>query len=239
MLGISGAQGSGKSTLAAQLAAHLGKQGIAVLVLSIDDLYLTRAERDHLAETVHPLLRTRGVPGTHDVELALSIVACLDRGEACGIPRFDKADDDRAGVASHAPAGIEVLILEGWCVGARPQPAGALKRPVNALEREEDPDGRWRSYVNAALAGRYQRLFDRIDMLALLAAPDFEVVTGWRIQQEQGLGEGSAVMTPGQVARFVQYYERLTRHILHEMPGRADLVARLGRDRAVLDMSLR
>ena len=133
----------------------------------------------------------------------------------------------------------QVLLFEGWCVGARPQPAQALLAPVNALEEAEDPQGIWRRYANEALAGDYQRLFARIDALTLLAAPGFEVVFDWRMQQERQLRESagtgaSAVMDEAGVARFIQHYERLTRHILAEMPGRADLTVRLDRNRAIV-----
>lgn len=237
VVGLCGAQGSGKSTLATALKRDLDKDGVRTAVLSLDDLYLTLAEREALAASVHPLLRTRGVPGTHDVPLGLNVLAALDRGEPAPLPRFDKARDDRAPPESWdaAPADIELLILEGWCVGARPQPPAALEEPVNRLEREEDPDGVWRGYANAALAGDYQRLFARIDLLVLLAAPSFDCVFGWRHQQEQELRarqDALAGMSDAELRRFIQHYERLTRHILAEMPPRADVLVELGEDRS-------
>lgn len=231
-VGLCGAQGSGKSTLAAGLKAWMEQDGIATALLSIDDLYLTHAEREELGRTVHPLLRTRGVPGTHDVALGLHVIAALGRGEAALLPRFDKGADDRLPQSrwDRAAAGTRLLILEGWCVGARPQETAALAAPVNALERDEDPAGVWRGFVNRALAGDYQALFGRLDRLALLAAPDFAVIQRWRTQQEHDLrtvASGAGVMSDAQVARFIQHYERLTRHMLTEMPGRADLVVAL------------
>lgn len=140
-----------------------------------------------------------------------------------------------------APEGCRVLVFEGWCVGARPQAAGQLETPVNALERNEDADCRWRSYVNARLACDYQILFGRLDALVLLAAPSFDVVSGWRLQQEQDLAKAhpsaGAVMDAAGVSRFIQFYERLTRHMLDEMPPRADLLVRLGPDRELLSLS--
>jgi len=236
ILGLCGAQGSGKSMLAGALEARMTRRGIATAILSIDDLYLTRAERALLARTVHPLLRTRGVPGTHDIALGMAVLDDLAAGHPARLPRFDKAVDDRLPEDAWpiAPAGLRLLILEGWCVGARPQPAAALDAPVNALERDEDGDGRWRHFANVALAGDYQALFGRIDGLALLAAPGFDVVQRWRTQQEGDLrADGSAVMNPDQIARFIQHYERLTRHILREMPARADLVVQLDARRGV------
>jgi D-glycerate 3-kinase len=236
-LGVAGAQGSGKSTLMRDLAARLVADGLRVAVLSLDDLYLTRAERQRLAVQVHPLLATRGVPGTHDIALGLATLAALARGEAAPLPRFDKGRDDRVPESDwpRAPAGTQVLLLEGWCLGAAPQPEGDLTPPVNELEAHEDPDGTWRRHANAALAGEYQQLWARIDRLVFLAAPDWAVVADWREQQEAELRQTApGTMTPGQVARFIQHYERLTRWMLEDLPGRADLTLRLDRDRRVI-----
>ena len=241
VLGLCGAQGSGKTTLARAVAMEADRRGLATASLSIDDLYRTRAERERLSREFHPLLITRGVPGTHDVALGLEALAALDRGEPAPLPRFDKARDDRLPAAEwgRAPADAALVILEGWCVGARPESAAALRDPVNALEASEDADGRWRRHVNRALAGAYQDLFARIDVLVLLAAPGFEVVADWRAQQEADLrarvgADAPGLMDDAGITRFVAHYERLTRHILREMPARADLVVRLGRDRSVL-----
>lgn len=237
VLGLCGAQGSGKSTLARAVVAAMGRQGIAAATISLDDIYLTRAERAGLAASVHPLLATRGVPGTHDVVLGLAVLDQLGRGEAAALPRFCKASDDRLPEAQwpRSPENCRVLVFEGWCVGALPQDAATLAEPVNRLERLEDEGGRWRGYANACLAGPYQDLFARLDALVLLAAPSFDVVAPWRLQQETDLGAGAAVMDAAGVARFVRFYERLTRHILAEMPARADLVARLDENRQVIE----
>lgn len=238
VLGICGAQGSGKSTLVAALAERLAREGIRVATLSLDDLYLTRAARQELAKEIHPLFATRGVPGTHDFALGLATLDALVRGEPAALPRFDKAADDRLPEADwpRAPAGTHVLLFEGWCLGAAPQPEDELAEPVNALEAEEDPDTRWRRHANAALAGDYRQLWARIDRLVLLAAPGFEVVAKWREQAEAELRArgGAAVMSPAGVLRFIRHYERLTRWILQEMPARADLTVRLGPNRELL-----
>jgi len=234
VLGLCGAQGSGKSTLSAALARRLGAAGIKTAILSIDDLYMTARDRRALALEVHPALRSRGVPGTHDIALGLAAIDALDRGCSATLPRFDKARDDRMPESSWETVSPDcaVLILEGWCVGATPQTAAALETPTNAFERVEDPDGIWRTYANQALGGDYQRLFDRIDFLILLAAPRFEIVQAWRLQQEHELrarvGPGaSSVMSDAEIVRFIQLFERLTRHILDAMPDRADMVVPL------------
>jgi len=238
VVGICGAQGSGKSTVAAALCARLD----GAVTLSLDDLYRTRTERQHLAEDVHPLLCTRGVPGTHDIGLGLAVLDGIAAGLATPLPRFSKAIDDRLPRSEWpvAPAGTRIVLLEGWCVGAMPQAEADLVAPVNDLERLADADGVWRRYVNAALAGEYQTLFGRLDLLILLAAPDFETVLTWRLEQEHALrrsgASGQGVMDDAAVAAFVSHYERLTRHILAEMPARCDLLVTLGARREARDL---
>jgi D-glycerate 3-kinase len=245
ILGICGSQGSGKSTLAQALADDLG---LRVAILSLDDLYLGKAARATLARDVHPLLATRGVPLTHDVGRGIAILDAVKAGERVTLPRFDKAADEPLPCADWQVAGpLDLLIFEGWCVGAQPQDAAALRVPVNDLERAADPNGVWRRAVNDALAGPYQALFARLDRLVLLAAPGFEVVRDWRTQQEDELrarledaGRDPALaMDAAQIGRFVQHYERITRAILAEMPGRADLTLHLDPARRVKNLTYR
>lgn len=230
VIGLCGAQGSGKSTIAAASARLLAERGLSSATLSLDDLYLPREDRARLAREVHPLLITRGPPGTHDPSLGIRTLGALGRGGRIALPRFDKAGDTRRPPEAwdHLQGPVDVVLFEGWCVGARPQPPEALAAPVNELERDEDADGRWRAYVNAALAGPYAALFARLDRFVLLEAPGFEVVADWRAEQEAKLrartGRG---MSPEAISRFVAHYERLTRWILAEAPGRADRVFRL------------
>jgi len=244
IVGLCGAQGSGKSTTARVLTHLLAEQGLSALALSIDDFYLTREQRMALSHRVHPLLSTRGVPGTHDVPLALATLQSLRAASPTLLPRFDKATDERLPRQSWptVQTPCDLIILEGWCVGARPQPAAALQSPVNSLEQDFDPDLKWRGYVNDTLAHEYQQLFSMLDMLILLAAPSFDVVYGWRLEQEQQLrrqvqaasGNLARVMDDAQVRHFIAHYERLTRHILEEMPHRADIVVPLDAQRRAL-----
>jgi D-glycerate 3-kinase len=236
VVGLCGAQGSGKTTIAAAVREMLAARGLSAAVVALDDFYLPKDERVRLAAEVHPLLATRGPPGTHDPALGLEVLAALATPGDVALPRFDKAADTRRPPSEweRVRGPVDVVLFEGWCVGARPQPPAALTEPVNALERDEDPDGRWRTFVNVALAGAYRPLFARIDRLVLLRAPGFEVVAGWRAEQETKLrvrtGRG---MEEAEIARFVAHYERLTRWILEEAPARADLVFPLRADRSL------
>lgn len=233
-VGLCGAQGSGKSTIAAATARLLEARGLTAVAVSLDDFYLPLGVRQQLAKEIHPLLAVRGPPGTHDVRLA---GATLDQLRAKGrvtLPRFDKAADTRTprGTWATLATPVDVVIFEGWCVGARAQGLAALATPVNDLEREEDPDGRWRTWVNEQLDGPYQDLFARLNTLAFLKAPSFEVVAGWRAEQERKLRERTGQgMAEAEIARFVAHYERLTRWILAEMPERADWTVELDEHR--------
>lgn len=236
VVGVSGCQGSGKTTLAALLVVLLKELlGLKCINLSIDDFYLTHAERQHLAQTIHPLLATRGVPGTHDVQLALDTIARLKQPGVVAIPRFNKAIDDRVAQSEWArvQAPVDVIVLEGWCLAVPAQPAEALHAPLNTLEEQEDPAGHWRRHVNAQIESEYEPLYAAIDYLIMLKAPDFAKVFEWRQNQEdklaaqQGAGQGSRIMDRDQLRRFIQHYERLTRHGLETLPARADVVFEL------------
>ena len=242
IIGICGTQASGKSTASAQVAAHLSEQGLRVGVMSLDDLYLGRAARRALAESIHPLFITRGPPGTHDVGLGMEVLDAVREGKAVRLPRFAKALDEPLPVPEWPllEADCDIFLFEGWCVGAQPQDDADLSTPANALEADEDPDGLWRRYFNSHLVGATGDLFSRIDRLIYLRPPSFEVVYTWRCQQEHeliaaaGPGGAPAAMSDTQIARFIAHYERMTRHMMAEMPPRADLLIQLDEARAVV-----
>ena len=222
---ISGLQGSGKSTLAGQIAARAKAEHLRVAVLSLDDLYLTRAQRRRLAVEVHPLLATRGPPGTHEVALGCRVLDALKAGHDVALPRFDKLADDRAHRWQQVTGRVDLVVFEGWCVGATPQDDAALATPLNALERDEDADGRWRRHCNDALRHDYPALWSRIDALWFLQPPGFGIVRTWRWQQEQALvarDPQRTGMDRAQLDRFIQHYERTSRHLLATLPGMAD-----------------
>ena len=222
-VGIAGAQGSGKSTLAGLLAVVLENvAGLSAAVLSLDDFYKTRDQRQEMARSIHPLFAIRGVPGTHDMELMNRVIDSLKIGISVQSPIFNKAEDDRL-EASRRIQAVDVIVLEGWCWGSKPQPATELEEPVNELEKRNDVNRQWRRTVNDELATfDYQHAFDN-DLMIFLAVPDMEAVYRWRLQQEQGLDGGSRVMNESEIHEFIMYYERLTRAMLAEMPGRADI----------------
>ncbi len=239
ILGLSGLQGSGKSTLARVVKAQANARGWATEVLSLDDFYYARSEREALARDVHPLLRTRGVPGTHEIELLLSVLAAVPQASdrlAVTYPRFDKGRDTRV-PPSRWPRITKrptLVIVEGWALGIRPQALGALARPINALERDEDPDGTWRHWVNKQLRG-YQPLWRKFDALIVLQAPNWDIVRRWRGEQEQELVARHAplAMDAATMDHFLMHFERLSRHALETLPGLADTVVEYDDERHV------
>jgi D-glycerate 3-kinase len=242
--GINGAQGTGKSTLSEVLKIILEENhGWQVAILSLDDIYLTRAERNILAQTIHPLLQTRGVPGTHDTSLGIEIIEQLKHlkpGQAINLPRFDKARDDRepAGMWETFTGPPDLIIFEGWCVGAVPMNADELVVPVNDFEAKEDEHGRWRRYINHQLQTSYRDLFAHLDLLIMLKAPGWDSIYQWRLEQEQKLAASSTaayrIMNEQALLKFMQHYERLTLHNLNELPDRADVVLTLNRHHNVV-----
>jgi len=240
-VGLAGGQGTGKSTLAGLLVQACEAVGLRACVLGLDDFYLTQAERRALAERVHPLLVTRGPPGTHDMARCLAALEVLAAagpgatGEGLALPVFDKGLDDRVGLRS-LEGPFDVVVLEGWCVGARAVVEEDLRQPINALERDEDGDGRWRRFVNARLASDYQPVWDRLDLRILLRAPTLDAVRRWRLEQEAARPPQRRLGAPA-IDRFVQHFERITRSMLEPDFEGADLIVQLDEAHRVAGLS--
>jgi len=245
VVGINGSQGSGKSTLVRFLALFLKSVSrLRCAVLSIDDLYLGQSDRLALSNRLNPLLRTRGVPGTHDVALGMQLLDQLrqaGQNSCIALPRFDKARDD-ALPKSEWPiweGGVDLILFEGWCVGCTPQTPEMLSDPINALEQDEDEDARWRRYINQRLETDYRSWFEQLDVRIMLKSPSFDSVYQWRSEQESKLAEKMATQIDGgqsnsagimdavALRRFIQHYQRLTEHMLQDLPGRSDAVLHL------------
>jgi len=243
VLGLSGLQGSGKSTLAREMKAQAEARGWPTEVLSLDDFYYSRSEREVLAHQIHPLLRTRGVPGTHEIELLLSVLAALPQASdklPVSYPRFDKGRDTRV-APSKWPKVVrppKLVILEGWALGLRPQLQAALLQPVNSLERDEDSEGVWRHWVNKQLRA-YQPLWRKLDALIVLQAPNWEIVRKWRSEQEEELLARHAplAMDADTMLRFLAHYERLSRHALATLAEQADTSVEYDDDRHVIALN--
>jgi D-glycerate 3-kinase len=109
---------------------------------------------------------------------------------------------------------------------------------VNALERDEDPDGAWRKWVNKQLRS-YQPLWRKFDALIVLQAPGWDIVSRWRNEQEQDLLARHAPLAMDAVAmeRFLAHFERLSRHALATLPAIADSCVEFDNDRHVTALS--
>lgn len=213
-----GAQGSGKTTLARAAAERFG--GVQI---SIDDVYLTRARREAMAEEVHPLFLTRGPPGTHDLRMLGRLIKALGTARPNDknlIPDFDKRGDDRRPIRDWRvfEGRPSAILIDAWCLGAVPETEADLAAPINALERDRDPDGVWRRAVNGFVAGSYADFAARFDAIVFLQAPGFDVVLDWRSQQEADLLKIPPSRLPQaerrRLAVFIQHFERITRRML-------------------------
>ena len=225
-VGLAGGQGAGKSTLSRAIVAAGRHFGLRVVTLSIDDFYRTRSDRETLSRRVHPLLATRGPPGTHDIPLCESVMDALDTDGVVTVPIFDKGLDDRAAETRNVPAPADIVLLEGWCVGARPEPADRIDPPINALEAGSDAEGHWRRHINDALATDYARLYRTLDRLIFLQVPNLAAVVRWRLEQERERPPELRLERTA-IAHFVAHYERLTRWMLEDLPRRADVLVQL------------
>ncbi len=241
LIAVVGAQGSGKTTLARAAAERFGAAQI-----SIDDVYLTRTEREAMAREVHPLFVTRGPPGTHDLGLLQQLIDALSVAgpdDETRIPDFDKRGDDRRPVEDWRVfrGRPSAILIDAWCLGALPEDAAALIQPVNPLEADHDPDGGWRRAVNGFVGGVYADFIARFDSVLFLHAPSFDVVLDWRCQQEADLlGVAPAVLPAAErerLAGFIQYFERITRRMLAGGVT-ADIVVQLDRNRLPGSMGL-
>jgi len=249
-VGIQGSQGSGKSTCADFISLLIQYQfGKRAVVMSIDDFYLTKSQRQQMSSDVHSLFVTRGVPGTHDVGLLESVLDSARAGRNFRIPVFDKSIDDRAPEKSwqNIDSKVDFLILEGWCVGVLAESDAKLGAPINDLEAFEDSDGGWRQHVNFELKEHYSPIFEQLDSLIALQAPSFDCVYDWRLLQEQKMiarlksnGQDiSGAQSPEQIRRFISHYQRLTDHALKTMPDYADYVFELNADHSYNQLIVR
>ena len=231
IIGLSGGQGTGKSTITSILKFIFKKKyNLDLCVFSIDDFYKTKSQRIKMSKTIHPLFRTRGVPGTHDVKLLTNVIQKLKKKnfKAVLVPKFDKSKDDRFKKTKwqKIKTAPQIIILEGWCVGATQQKKSELIKPTNKIEKELDNKLIWRNKVNNLLKYEYKRLFKKIDKLVYLKAPDFNHIFKWRLVQEQKLkltSKSKRTMSKTQVKEFIMFYERITKHMMKNYSKISDL----------------
>ncbi len=242
ILGFSGGQGSGKTTVTGILKIILKKFfKRRIHVSSIDDFYKTLEDRNKISNKIHPLLKTRGVPGTHDINLVKNFFNIIRKKKfkKIKLPKFEKAMDDRLEKKYwfNIKQKPEIVILEGWCVGAKPQSNSLIKRPINILEKYEDKDLKWRKYVNEKLKKEYKKLFLMIDHLIFMKIPNFKVVFKWRLLQEKKLKKKSysnkKIMSYNEIKRFIMFYQRITLQMIKDLSKSASIVMLLNKNHEI------
>ncbi|MEI6897765.1 MAG: kinase [Psychromonas sp.] len=240
---INGSQGSGKSTLAAFIGDYIEhKSALTVIVLSLDDFYLSRNQREELASNIHPLFITRGVPGTHNTEHIQQVFnRLLENNGSLPLPHFNKATDnpDPTEQWKNQKLPVDIVIFEGWCWGVQAQTKQALSTPINDLEEQFDKDAVWRTYINNILLENYHPLYAQMDFWVQLKAPSFACVYQWRLEQEKKLRSStqdkdrSGIMSESQILNFIAHYQRLTEHCLATLADSCDVVFHLNNDRKI------
>jgi D-glycerate 3-kinase len=237
-VGLAGGQGTGKTTISSIIKIILEKYfKLKVFKISIDDFYKTRKERIALSKKVHPMLLTRGVPGTHDISMMLDFFkkSKAKKFNKLKLPNFNKAIDDRFpknkwNTINKRP---DVIIFEGWCVGARAETNKTLKKSINSMEKANDHKLVWRKYVNQQLKTKYKKLYSQLNCIIYLKAKNFSLLQKWRLKQEHKLWlktkkkGGHKIMSKGDVINFMQTYQRITQNMFKNMPKYASIILNL------------
>lgn len=215
IIGLSGPQGAGKTTALNGLADNSSKR---IATLGMDDFYLTKAQRLDLAKVISPLCKTRGPAGTHDIKLLEDTIERLVLAQANTLTpliSFDKVTDDRRPendwlIFEGKP---DVIILEGWLVGAIAPDDFAYSAPINAIERS-DEGAVWRRYQKHQLDTCYAKLWAGFDAYIHIKGPGFDTVFNWRKQQEASNLQLDEADLPNKsidwLKQFIQHYQRLT-----------------------------
>ena len=238
IVGLSGGQGSGKTTISSIISIILRKYfKLNVFIISIDDFYKTRKERFLLSKRIHPSLMTRGVPGTHDINMMLDFFKRVKgkKFRSLKLPKFNKAIDERYNkkLWYSLKKRPDVIIFEGWCVGAKPEKNNTLKKSVNSLEKLKDTKLTWRRYVNEQLKTKYKQLYDQLNCLLYIKSSNFTLLKKWRIKQEKKLrlknkrSNKFKIMSDEEVINFMQTYQRVTQSMFKYVPKYATIILKL------------
>jgi len=237
-VGLSGGQGTGKTTISSLIKIILTKYfKLKVFRISIDDFYKTRKERIGLSKRIHNMLLTRGVPGTHDIRMMTNFFKKIKSKnfKRLKLPTFNKAIDDRFDRKYWYDLKVkpDVIIFEGWCVGARSEKNTTLKKSINLMEKTKDQKQIWRRYVNQQLKSKYKNLYSQLNCLIFLKAKNFSVLQKWRLKQERKLKaksknkSKSKIMNKEDVLNFMQTYQRITQNMFKNTPKYASIIFNL------------
>ena len=237
-VGLAGGQGTGKTTISSLIRIILTKYfKLNVFRISIDDFYKTRKERINLSKRVHPMLLTRGVPGTHDIDMMLNFFrkSKSKKFKRLKLPTFNKAIDDRFSKKRwyDLKKRPDVVIFEGWCVGAKAEKNINLKKTINLMEKAKDQKLIWRKYVNDQLKTKYKNLYSQLNCLIYLKAKNFSLLQKWRLKQERKLraknekNSNTKIMSKEDVLSFMQTYQRITQNMFKNTSKYASIILNL------------
>jgi D-glycerate 3-kinase len=240
--GILGGQGTGKTTLTQILRLILEQLGHQSVGLSIDDLYLSYAQRCEL-QRQNPQLIWRGPPGTHDIDLGISTLNQIKhapRGTQITLPRFDKSLHQGQGdqIAPNLIALPTIVLFEGWFVGARPLTDSAFADECPLPEPIVTPaDRRFARDCNQRLHD-YLPLWTFLDSLIVLYSKDYRSSKQWRQQAERQMrSQQKPGLSDTEVADFVTYFWRALHPQLFITPltrsSQTDLVVNIGSDHRI------
>jgi D-glycerate 3-kinase len=235
--GILGSQGTGKTTLCIILHYLLNYLGYSVATLSIDDLYLTYAQRQALQQQ-DPRLVWRGPPGTHDVDLGLQVIEQCFQGNSSTkilMPRFDKSAFNGAGdrTVPEAITKPDILLFEGWFVGVQPIAEDCFDNPPAPIVTQEDRQ--FARDSNQRLQA-YLPLWKKLDSLIVLDPQDYRLSRQWRKAAEHKMiATGKTGMSDEECDRFVEYFWKSLHPELFIKPltNSADLVVEIKSDRTL------
>ena len=244
IVGLGGGQGAGKTTITSIISIVLKKYfKLSVFKISIDDFYKTRKERFLLSKKLHPLLMTRGVPGTHDINFILDFFKKVkdNKFKSLRLPKFNKAIDDRCKkkLWYSIKKRPDVIIFEGWCVGARAEKNNTLKKAINSLEKIDDIKLIWRKFVNQQLKSKYKKLYNQLNCLLYLKVNNFGLLQRWRLKQERKLWlknrklSNNKVMSKKEVIKFMGTYQRVTQNMLKGVPKYASIIFNLNSNQQI------
>ncbi|GAB1538391.1 hypothetical protein NUACC21_10510 [Scytonema sp. NUACC21] len=240
--GILGGQGTGKTTMCGVLSLIIKQLGYRCLSLSLDDLYKSYSDRLQLRQQ-DPRLIWRGPPGTHDVELGLTVLEQICNSTSpVAVPRFDKSLHAGAGdrTSPEIVEDVDIVLFEGWFVGVKPIDPALFNSAPPPIVTEED-----RAFardMNSHLKS-YLPLWEKLDSLIVLYPEDYHLSLEWRKQAErQMIAAGKSGMTEQEVEQFVYYFWRslhpkLFIEPLVKYPSSVDFVIEMNRDRTIFFLS--
>ena len=233
-----GSQGIGKSSFLNIISKTIEKfYDKKILLLSLDNYYLSKKQRLLLSKKIHHLLMTRGVPGTHDIEKLVKNIKKFNQNKyPITIPLFDKLTDDISKPNITIKTKCDILFLEGWCCGSSEIPKKFLYRNINNLEKINDPKNQWRNFYNKKLKIEYKKLFKLFDELIFLKTSSFNNVYKWRLKQEktnQSKNKKSKRMSANEIKVFVQHYEKITKWMMKDLNKKAAIVIKFEKNHQI------